>query len=190
MTNIKKFRSRKDITEYLKNEGIDTSNWNELKWLPLNKGQAEIHMMALAEAMWDAYNESTPKLLSGIPMYLNESNWHVPFGDNIDRAKVADIVFGKDHNISSDCLVDISTLIKFDEVIRKISIARCARVSYTIVGEEGKESNYENDIKLYNRLIESKHASPFEHIALIDPISTSSRNFNGGWKQYREIINL
>ena len=57
------FRSRKDVSKYLLEKGIDTSRWSEEKWLSLNKGQAEIHMMALAEAMWDAYQESTPKVL-------------------------------------------------------------------------------------------------------------------------------
>ena len=39
-----------------------------LKW---NKGQADIHMMALAEAMWDCMNESTPN-------ELEEGEWHLP----------------------------------------------------------------------------------------------------------------
>lgn len=45
----------------------------------------------------------------------------------------------------------------------KQSVARCARVSY--FSHDGKESTMEKDIKLYERLIESKppHASPAEH---------------------------
>jgi hypothetical protein len=42
-----------------------------LGWLELNKGQAEIHMMALAEAMWDAISSSTPKL-------LKSGEYHIP----------------------------------------------------------------------------------------------------------------
>jgi hypothetical protein len=41
----------------------------DLDWLKINKGQADIHMMFLAEAMWDALNESKPKelkLVNGI----------------------------------------------------------------------------------------------------------------------------
>jgi len=45
----------------------------------------------------------------------------------------------------------------------KISVSRCARISYTIVGEEGKSDNYLNDIKLHDRLLMSGHFSPFEH---------------------------
>ena len=42
-----------------------------------NKGQAEIHMMALAEKIYDAVNESTPK-------QLQAGEWHIPFEDKIN----------------------------------------------------------------------------------------------------------
>ena len=54
------FKSRKEASEFLKEKGIDTSNWTEEKWQSINKSQAEIHIQALAESMWDAMNESTP----------------------------------------------------------------------------------------------------------------------------------
>jgi hypothetical protein len=37
----------------------------------MNESQAEIHIQALAEAMWDAKNESTPKKLEA-------GEWHIP----------------------------------------------------------------------------------------------------------------
>lgn len=55
-----------------------------LHFLKQNEGQADIHMMALAEAMWDAYNESTPKVLKA-------GEWHIPFGDDIDGQKLVDL---------------------------------------------------------------------------------------------------
>lgn len=51
------------------NRGLDSLT--ELDWLRLNKGQAEIHMMALAEAIWDEINSSTPKKLKA-------GEWHIP----------------------------------------------------------------------------------------------------------------
>ena len=42
--------------------------------LQVNKGQAEIHFMDLAEKMYDALNESKPQI-------LNENEWHIPFSD-------------------------------------------------------------------------------------------------------------
>jgi hypothetical protein len=151
------FKSRKEVTEFLKNKGIDTSNWSEEKWLRINKGQAEIHMMALAEAMWDAYNESTPK-------ELQAGEWHIPFNSNIDEYKIMSVVDVAGSDVSPIELNQIYPNIITDAKI-KIATAMCARVSYTVVGEEGKEPNYENDIKLHDRLAKSGHWSPFEHCA-------------------------
>lgn len=71
------FKSRKDASEFLKTKGIDTSNWTEKKWLKLNKGQSEIHMMALAEAMYDEYQNS-------VPLQLKQNQWHIPFIEVIE----------------------------------------------------------------------------------------------------------
>ena len=71
MSNIKRFSSRKEVTEFLKEKGIDTSNWSEEKWLQLNKGQAEIHMMMLSEKIYDAIQES-------VPIQLKPNEWHIP----------------------------------------------------------------------------------------------------------------
>lgn len=101
-----------------------------------NKGQAEIHMMALAEAMWDAMNESTPKLLKA-------GEWHIPFGDRIDEQTI------KDFNGLTNSFAKI-----------KIATARCARTSYlTFDGE----TDYKKDIKLHDKLLLDRHESPFEH---------------------------
>ena len=70
------FKSKKDYQEFLKLNGFDYQISDE-NWKFLNKGQAEIHMMALAECIWDAYNESTPK-------QLKAGEWHIPFGDKMN----------------------------------------------------------------------------------------------------------
>ena len=77
MSNIKRFSSRKELSEFLATKNIDTSTWSEEKWLSLNKGQAEIHMMALAEEIYDAINESTP-------IQLQENEWHIPMIEVIE----------------------------------------------------------------------------------------------------------
>ena len=53
------------------------NNYSDLDWLKLNKGQAEIHMMALAESIYDAMNESTPKRLKA-------NEWHLPMIEIIE----------------------------------------------------------------------------------------------------------
>ena len=66
------FKSRREASKFLASKNIDTSEWTEEKWQSINKSQAEIHMQALAEAMFDAYNESTPK-------ELKSGEFHLPF---------------------------------------------------------------------------------------------------------------
>lgn len=192
-----KSRSRKDLIKEL--QIIDNPEYlpylealpplqDNLAWLIINKGQAEIHMMALAEAIYDARNES-------IPEQLAEGEWHIPFGNKIDSSQF-----------------DASKYVLMaDEAFQhwkvKIATARCARVSYTVVGEEGKEHDYQKDIELHDKLLESKHLSPFEHCAraMSDEEcaqyvktrigSRGSFLIEGGWCrnyrgfiQYREII--
>ena len=146
----KKFRSWKDMVQAasgLADKHQDMSfdeeaqamrEYTTVQRLKDNYGMADIHMMALAEAMWDAMNESTPKML--LP-----GQWHIPFGDQID---VKDVDFTE------------STSFKV-----KVATARCARTSYTVFGEEGKPADYAKDIELHDRLAKSGHWSPFEHCA-------------------------
>lgn len=119
----------------------------QLEWFDRNKSQAEIHMQALAEAMWNAMNESVPK-------QLKAGEWHVPFGEAMND----DIIYNKflkpcnfDYNQERINLFKIA-----------IATARCARLSYMTFDNK---IDYEKDVKLHNQLLKSKHFSPFEHCA-------------------------
>lgn len=84
----------------------------------------------------------------------------------------------------------------------KISVARCARVSY--LTHDGRSPNIEEDLKLYERLVGSTplHASPAEHQATPDEVysynvfskkivSWLNQNQHGnfrGWRQYRKML--
>jgi thymidylate synthase ThyX len=170
------FKSKKDAIA--RTEG-ECDKWTEKDWRECNISQAEIHIQALAEAMWDARNESTPKVL-GI------GEWHIPFADNIDlqdwynESKRPTAAFWNELEDYEKDSWDI-----------KIATAKCARVSYTTVGSENK-SSHTADIELYNKLLESGHMSPFEHCAQVmcetDYYERPwSRNFKG-FMQYREIV--
>lgn len=63
-----------------------------------------------------------------------------------------------------------------------LSVARCARVSY--LTHNGKR-DLEADYKLFDRLTQNGHWSPFEHVAQALSTSTRLGNFVG-WKQYRK----
>ena len=151
--------SRKDFIKKLKERyptnweielkdffGIE-NNTNE-EWFSLSESSAEIHIQALAEAMWDAQNESVPKKLKA-------GQWHIPFGDRMDDNKISEI-FEKEGIRGNYWGAK-----EIEEAKIKIATARCARLSYmTFDGE----IDYEKDIKLHDQLIGPPfHASPFEH---------------------------
>jgi DNA-binding FadR family transcriptional regulator len=69
-----------------------------------------------------------------------------------------------------------------DEQLRKISVARCARVSY--LTHDGRRDSAE-DIRLHDQLAQNGHWSPFEHVAQSLETNERSGNFFG-WRQYRK----
>lgn len=75
---------------------------------------------------------------------------------------------------------------KFDvEILRKISVARCARVSYAKHGTT--TPNVNEDMGLFDMLFESRHMTPFEHQAKpLEPWQTSGPFV--GWEQFRKTI--
>lgn len=93
------------------------------------------------------------------PKLKNFGDWHIPFGD---------------------AYVDDGIPI---EKMLKISVARCARVSY--LNFEGKIDN-EKDYDLHDRLMNEGHWSPFEHCATPASSDVYSGNFLG-WLQYRKF---
>lgn len=157
------FRSKKDFIKFY---GLEKSHSNksDLEWLQINKSQADIHIQAIAELMWDAMNESTPKK-------LKEGEWHIPFGDNIDEEVLTNFYYEKQLESSIEAAVKITT-------------ARCARISYQTLGDNPK-IDYEADLRLHDMLLESKHFSPFEHVARAmseDEYKTFIKgNISNGW---------
>lgn len=121
---------------------------------------AEPHIKLLAYRMWEAMKHS-------VPAEIDTLKWHLPY------ITAEDIWMLKDDPTLSSKLI-------------KISVARCARVSYFT--HDGKTSHIDKDLELYDRLVgaEPLHASPAEHQATpaTDP-KVWSGNFRG-WIQYRK----
>lgn len=142
------YRSKKDWLKYYENKPLPKAKHiskipeTSVEWLQINKGQAEIHMMALAESIYDALNESKPK-------QLEAGEWHIPFYDKIPNK------FNEEDNTNLRRIAKV-----------KISTAMAARTSYTVVGDE-KVVDYEKMIALHDRLLaqDPPHSSPFEHCA-------------------------
>ena len=154
------FRSKKEACQ--KDAYNEFSNFGEIDWLQCNKSQADIHIQAIAELMWDAYNESTPKKLEA-------GEWHIPFGDKFDYNKIDKLNegIGEENEI-------------------KIATARCARISYETLGDNPK-IDYEADLRLHDMLVKNGHASPLEHCALATNDCNWYANFKG-FIQYRHLI--
>lgn len=142
----------------------------------------------LAHAMRELYASSEPEP-------LDYEEWHQPLigPEDIDAAFELGIQ-GADSKV-------------LDELMTKVSIGRCARVSY--LTHKGKR-DLKADVDLCDRLLTSGHMSPFEHVAR--PISIDEMtvwkstvsieigrppkyvtgtpfcgNFRG-WIQYRKLI--
>lgn len=154
------FRSRKDMIAkwgdayvkdlYQTRPRRCVKEFKEEHWRDCNASQAEIHIQALAESMWNSMNESKPN-------ELKAGEWHIPFGDQIEGIKYS----FKD---TSDCdwTLKYNRVLDGDSLAITVSTARCARLSYmTFDGE----IDYEKDIKLHDQLLKDRHMSPFEHCA-------------------------
>lgn len=181
------FKSKKDVlklgdnTHMKDGKIIVRKDMSDLEWLSYNKGQAEIHMMALAEAIYDAVNESTPK-------QLKAGEWHIPFEDKLPELKVGYTDDGLDYK--EKCTLE-------DKIV--MSVAMAARTSYTVVGHE-KELNAHALINLHDRLLsqDPPHSSPLEHVAQVPnqyEYDMALKEEEKGWfynlkgfKSYRYII--
>lgn len=98
-------------------------------------------------------------LANSQPTLVREGEWHLPLMQADERG------------------LDI------DEQ-KKISAARCARVSY--LTHEGKR-DIEKDLELCERLEHDRHLSPFEHVATPADDAAFHANFRG-WVQMRAAI--
>jgi hypothetical protein len=109
------------------------------------------------------------------PTPLPYGAWHLPYITDEDR---------KAHE---------------EETLKKISAARCCRVSY--LRHDGTPAPIEEDLALCNRLVGStpRHSSPFEHVATPDRLTRNSdscatwdnQELHGnfvGWLQFRKIL--
>ena len=98
------------------------------------------------------------------PQKLSDGQWHLPL-----------IGFEGDELLSVE-----------DQV--KVSVGRCARVSY--LTHDGIR-DVQADIDLHDRLLASKHFSPFEHVAQHSYSwipDNESGNLGAGWTQYRKTL--
>lgn len=107
---------------------------------------AQPEIRVTAEGMRSAYTASVPDVVS-------EYGWHLPYISREDEdGALLKVPFGP--HTHRDAL----------EILKKVSAARCARVSY--LTQDGKR-DLDEDMALYERLISADppHWSPLEHVA-------------------------
>ncbi len=148
---------------------ISATQWDGYFWQRCHD-DAEPHIRAMAIAMRDARDASTPQL-------LQEGDWHLPLwartgGHESDWEDAVRLV-GEAAGFSRDVLKTLDDQEGFDthvtEIAKRCSVARCARVSYLT---QNGERDLQQDLDLYNRLTDHRvgdadppHASPLEHVA-------------------------
>lgn len=155
---------------------VTATSWENFYTLRRHK-DAQPEIKVLADLMWDAHQASAPQK-------LQPGCWHLPFLDDND-IDVALVIDGEP---------------AYDKLI-KISVARCARVSY--LTHDGRQTTFEEDLTLYERLLGAQplHASPAEHQATPDtrvicPMTNEPERYEHpelhgnlhGWIQYRKTL--
>ena len=205
------FKSKKEaikVTRIEHGELVPPSIWAHITWLEHNKGQAEIHMMELAEQMYDAYNESVPQL-------LKEGEWHAPYEELIDLSELAKLL-SSNLTIPSDyydveCEKDLDSdsfyKIWLEPYVIKASTGMLARASYITVGDD-KVPSIETLIGIHDKMVNArpKHSSPMEHCSQVmteEEYYLFSKGMDGqkdhehgwcynyrGFKNYRYILDM
>lgn len=175
---------------------ITASEWSNFFKLRTHP-DAQSEIRTIADLLYDLYYKESVACPDGLrgcevfhgkyePTLLLKGEWHCPLVYEQDEELIQQFWRSGEYASSSpDPILEIK---------KKISVARCARISY--LTHDGVR-NLWKDLELYNRLLTSGHWSPFEHVATpywIDEFAgdygtyqknLSSGNFLG-WKQHRK----
>lgn len=165
------FKSRKDFLKELDYEPIFPDS--DLDWLKINKGQAEIHMMALAEEIYDAIQES-------VPIQLKPNEWHIPMISDLESLKLSTddqikLSVGRAANTSYTVVGDGKEL-TLEHAIKIHD--KCVELVHSSVFEHCARAM---DNKEYSSFIKGNLDSETDEDGFID-ISTHINNHNSfGW---------
>lgn len=119
-----------------------------------------------------------------VPVLRKQGEWHLPLISAADIYDIRGHARHATHRFEYDNHAEA-----FYDRARKISVGRCARVSY--LTHDGVR-DHEKDIELHDKLLAGQvtddpmHMSPFEHVAT-PHVGGPPSNFVG-WLQYRKTI--
>lgn len=147
---------------------VTSTEWSNFFALRANP-DAQPEICEIAVMMKNIYAASTPQL-------VKKGEWHMPL-------------------IQPD---EAGWAVANPENARKVSAARCARVSY--LTHDGKR-DVSKDLELYERLTSGGHMSPLEHVATpsyyqpepsdfgdVFPLQSNWHGNFRGWKQLRKFV--
>lgn len=168
---------------------VTSTYWKNFYGLRRHK-DAQPEMKALADAMYEAHKNSVPAL-------VEPGEWHLPYIDESAIEAVRNFAYDNDNKLWMS-----SSESGIQKLVLRVSVARCARVSYRTF--ENKTPTVEEDLTLFNRLVGSQplHASPCEHQATPDtggprwPNVGKPENWDSsddwgnffGWRQFRKML--
>lgn len=157
---------------------VTSSQWQNFFGLR-DHPAADPTIQKLARLMREAYDASTPTMLSDL-------EWHLPYILAEDYARAGDFIA----DVTQRCLYSLT------DMLQMMSAARCARVSFN--NFKGEVPKVESDLKLYKKLVVSQpvHASPTEHQACPDIFLGENSGWRYpekhgnliGWQQFRKFI--
>jgi thymidylate synthase ThyX len=151
---------------------------------------AQREIKRIADMMYDLYHSNYNPVLSSPQnvQYLKEGEWHCPLVTKEDEKLIDDYIA---ENLGHESIIDSTNL----EIKKKISAARCARVSY--LTHDGVRDIFK-DLELFARLTASGHWSPLEHVARpffvkVPSVFGQDEHYQDlwsgnflGWKAYRK----
>jgi thymidylate synthase ThyX len=142
---------------------VTATEWDNFFALRISE-HAQPEIRTVAELMRAAMEASTP-------VSKDHGEWHLP------------LVYAEDDSAFSD--LDAEAHPRIDIV--KVSVARCARVSY--LTHDGKR-DVDADLRLHDQLLSNGHMSPFEHAAKVGTNTDDEfvGNFRKPWLQYRKML--
>lgn len=156
---------------------VTATNWSNFYALR-NHPDAQPEIQELARLMLEAHENSVPEA-------LKSGEWHLPYIKFEDRIAALGWSAGNEPEAMA--------------ALRKVSAAKCARVSY--LNHEGKATTLKEDFDMFDRLMggDVKHASPTEHQARVpteddyEHVSSPVWPFKypsnlDGWVQHRKLI--
>lgn len=158
---------------------VTSTEWNNFFKLRTHT-DAQREIRTIADLMYDAYhysqrnrheyidhhnfcldcNKNENHVIHNIQQKLRIGEWHCPlvYKNNSEALAISEY-------LSIYCpTIDTEELWtkQYEEIEKKISVARCARISY--LTHDGKRDILK-DLELFERLRASGHWSPFEHVA-------------------------